>query len=603
MPELANSQTGYGVIAALVVFILGSLWLGSMAQRAVESGSFLQGYFLGNRGLGAWALALTATVQSGGTFMGYPAFAYKHGWVVSLWIAGYVVVPLTGFAILAKRFSQLSRRTGAITVPDLFRERYGSPAIGLVASLLIMFFMSFMMVAQFKAGATIMKVAWPNSHVLSLDENLTFQVTSESLAQLEKEHVPPRVLGQLEGLKAQKFELRSDLESELDRRLSPDDAKDFKKRIVDALRPTDWLFYVGLAVFTITVVAYTMMGGFLAAVWTDLFQSVMMFVGVVLLLLLTLQQVGAPDTVTQEVVAAMGSKGPSYVYGPGFGRDFLTPSLAFSTFFVWVFSGVGSPASQVRLMACKDTPTIRRSIVLLGSYNLFIYLPLLVIAVMARKIMPDLDAAGKSDEVIPRMALWTTQGMFGGSFISGLILAAPFGAIMATVSSYLVVIASGLVRDVYQRRIHPQANEATMRRLTQAVIVLVGVGAVAANIYPVDYLQAIVVFCGSGAATSFVVPALMTAFWRRATATGALAAMLGGAATSLVLLSIGLLTSDPGFGTPARFRSYYLLGCEPIVWGLLVSLVAGVAGSLLSTPPPPKLVAQLFDAPPAKGNR
>ena len=74
-----------------------------------------------------------------------------------------MVVPLTGFGVLGKRMAQLSRRTGAITVPDLFRERFGSPALGLMPSLLIMFFMSFMMVAQFKAGALIMKIAWPGT--------------------------------------------------------------------------------------------------------------------------------------------------------------------------------------------------------------------------------------------------------------------------------------------------------------------------------------------------------------------------------------------------------------------------------------------------------
>src|SRR6476469_2572775 len=144
---------GLGTIFALVLFILASGWIGALANKAMEHGSFMRSYFLGNRGLGAWALALTATVQSGGTFMGFPALVYTHGWIVSLWIAGYMVVPITGFAVLGKRFAQLSRRTGAITVPDLFDARFGDQRVGLVASLLIMSFMTFLMIAQFKAGA------------------------------------------------------------------------------------------------------------------------------------------------------------------------------------------------------------------------------------------------------------------------------------------------------------------------------------------------------------------------------------------------------------------------------------------------------------------
>src|SRR5690606_30037761 len=157
MPE--QPAVGFGALAALILFVLASMWIGTIANRAMQKGSFLKGFFLGNRGLGAWALALTATVQSGGTFMGFPSLVYTHGWSVALWIAGYMVVPITGFGILGKRLASLSRRTGAITVPDLLRERFGSPQLGLVASLFILFYMSFMTVAQFKAGAIVMKIA------------------------------------------------------------------------------------------------------------------------------------------------------------------------------------------------------------------------------------------------------------------------------------------------------------------------------------------------------------------------------------------------------------------------------------------------------------
>src|SRR6266478_9934235 len=102
---------GYGPLAALVAFIVASMWIGMLANKAMQAGTFMKGFFLGNRGLGAWALALTATVQSGGTFMGFPSLVYTHGWIVMLWISAYMVVPLTGFGILGKRIAQLSRKT------------------------------------------------------------------------------------------------------------------------------------------------------------------------------------------------------------------------------------------------------------------------------------------------------------------------------------------------------------------------------------------------------------------------------------------------------------------------------------------------------------
>jgi SSS family solute:Na+ symporter/sodium/pantothenate symporter len=356
----------------------------------------------------------------------------------------------------------------------------------------------------------------------------------------------------------------------------------------------DALYLAGLAIFAFTVVTYTIIGGFLGAVWTDLFQSVLMLVGVLMLLGLVLWQVGGLEAITTKSVARVNST--SYATGPGYAKDgrmFLTEGLAASFFFVWIFGGMGSPATLVRLMACKSTQTIRRSIVLLAVYNVMIYLPLLVIGIAARAVMPDLAV---SDEAVVRMAIWSTSTVPGGSLLAGIILIAPFGAVLATVSAYLVVIASGVVRDIYQRFINPHATAWDLRWRTYFVIIAIGLIAVVANLRPVAYLQAIIVFAGSSGAASFVVPAIMSAFWRRATAPGVIAAMIAGGLTAMTLLIVGSRMPDPGIGPATAFRSFYLLGLEPVIWGLLASLTAGVSVSVCTRPPPEKLLSQLFDA-------
>ncbi|RPI90012.1 MAG: sodium:solute symporter [Planctomycetaceae bacterium] len=587
----------FGTLAALVVFIVASMWIGWLANKAMQKSSFMKGFFLGNRGLGAWALALTATVQSGGTFMGFPSLVYSHGWVVALWICGYMVVPITGFGILGKRLAHLSRRTGAITVPDLFRSRFDSPMLGLLASLLIMFYMSFMMVAQFKAGAVVMKHSWPGAGSREMAEDIpAFRLTADARESLAGKGLPAEAVETLAALDDRGFDSEKDLRAELTKILSEDSVKQHGVAIVSAAEQLDWLYLIGLGVFTLTVVSYTLLGGFLAAVWTDLFQSVMMLVGVMLLLVLVLSATGGPEAATRVAVEKLG---PSYAFGPGYdptgvGRQFLPVSLAFSFFWVWVYSGVGSPAGMVRIMAGKGTEVIRKSIYLLAGYNLMIYLPLVMICVCGRALI-DLPA-GKTDSIIPELSIMTTAKLPGGSLIAGLILAAPFGAVMATVSSYLVVIASGLVRDVYQRFINPQAGTHDLRRLSYIAMIAVGVIAVLANIRPVAYLQVIVVFSGTGAAATFCIPAIMLAFWRRATVPGMIASMLGGAGTMVLLYILG----SQGFGeqmigAASAFRPYFFLGVDPLIWGLCVSLAAGVGVSLLTTPPSAETVSRLFD--------
>ncbi|MFM7129004.1 MAG: sodium:solute symporter family transporter, partial [bacterium] len=144
-------QAELATFLALILFMIISLGLGVVANYVsrVQSG-FLKSYFLGNRSLGAFAVALTAAVMSGGTFLGFPSLVYKYGWVVGLWICSYMVVPITVLGVLGKRIGQLARRTGAITLPDFFRERFASPMLGLITSILVIFFLSCNLVAQFK---------------------------------------------------------------------------------------------------------------------------------------------------------------------------------------------------------------------------------------------------------------------------------------------------------------------------------------------------------------------------------------------------------------------------------------------------------------------
>jgi hypothetical protein len=72
--------------------------------------------------------------------------------------------------------------------------------------------------------------------------------------------------------------------------------------------------------------------------------------------------------------------------------------------------------------------------------------------------------------------------------------------------------------------------------------------------------------------------------------------MLAGAAASSALNLAGLVIAFNA-GKAAEFHAYELLGFEPLLWGLLSSLVVGILVSLVTTPPDEKLVSKLFDAP------
>ena len=155
MNEAGTTNTA---LISFGVYLLGVFFLAWLSSRVREKKEFVGEYFLGSRNLGLWAFALTfaATSASGGSFMGFPSLIYTHGWVLALWIASYMVVPIVGMGLLGKRMNRLARQSGAVTIPDIIKARFKSDAVGMIATLLILFFMFFYLLAQFKAGSKIM---------------------------------------------------------------------------------------------------------------------------------------------------------------------------------------------------------------------------------------------------------------------------------------------------------------------------------------------------------------------------------------------------------------------------------------------------------------
>ena len=159
MNALLAQQGIDGAIVVFVIYCMAVFGLAIFANRFGRNKSFLSEFFLGSRTLGVWAFALTyaATSASGGSFIGFPSLVYTHGWSVGLWIGGYMIVPLVSMGLLAKRMNQMARKTGAITVPDVLRDRFGSPWFGILCTAFIVFFLSFNLIAQFKGGSQIIE--------------------------------------------------------------------------------------------------------------------------------------------------------------------------------------------------------------------------------------------------------------------------------------------------------------------------------------------------------------------------------------------------------------------------------------------------------------
>lgn len=654
-----------GSNAALVTFLIYTLavfGIAALSNQLLKSKSFMSEYFLGSRGLGVWAFALTfaATSSSGGSFTGFPAKIYSHGWILALWIGSYMVVPICTMGLMGKRLNQVARISGSITIPDVLRDRFNSQRFGLLAVLLIVFFMSFNLVAQFKAGALIL---------------------SKLLSDVDVFHDASRAL--FGGLTAQGGMLEG---------VGQD-------------------YLLCLLTFGVAVIVYTTYGGFHAVVWTDVMQGVVMVIGVLIMMPLAISMVSKdapenmggleyatqemakmtppmfgeatlhleeaaaedsslraetwfavphedrtlPDTIlrltkavtipkgarsvekvpvlqittprdvdmalrrlkedTGKILApgtalsrngdtlaatlqvtvleeyAYGAEKPgSFVTGPGPSKTdingFLPLSIAISFFFMWAISGAGQPSNMVRLMAFKDSRTLQRAIFTVAIYYTCIYLPLVFIFCCGRVLVPGMEA--EPDRIMPEMAVFLTNSI-GAGWLGGLLIAAPFAAVMSTVDSFLLMISSAVVRDIYQRNINPDATESRIKKMSYLCTLLVGSAAMVVAINPPDFLQDIIVYVGSGLAACFLAPVIFLLYWPRANESGCIIGMLAGFAAHFSMYLAGMFQENGSF-----FRPYRLFDFDPIIVGLSVSFLVTYLATRATKPPSEELVRKYF---------
>ena len=180
----------------------------------------------------------------------------------------------------------------------------------------------------------------------------------------------------------------------------------------------------------------------------------------------------------------------------------------------------------------------------------------------------------------------------GAGWLAGLLVAAPFAAVMSTVDSFLLMISSALVRDIYQRNINPQAQERAIKTLSYVFTLIVGTGAMLGAVNPPQFLQDIIVYTGSGLAAAFLAPMVFALYWPRANGVGCISGMLAGFGAHLSMYVAGMFGENGSF-----FQPYQLFNFNPIIVGLFTSFLATYLVTKCTAPPPEDLVRKYFYKP------
>ena len=166
----ANTLAGLLPVLLFLLFALVAAVFARHRSKQGATGGFVKEYFLGNRGLGAFVLAMTtiATYGSVSSFVGGPGQAWSIGFGWVYMAAVQVTTLFLLYGIMGKKMALVSRRIGAVTVIDVIRHRYQSNVLANISALIIVLFFMATMVAQFVGGAKLFEAVTGYSYVVGL---------------------------------------------------------------------------------------------------------------------------------------------------------------------------------------------------------------------------------------------------------------------------------------------------------------------------------------------------------------------------------------------------------------------------------------------------
>jgi sodium/proline symporter len=328
-------------------------------------------------------------------------------------------------------------------------------------------------------------------------------------------------------------------------------------------------YRVALFVSALTVLVYTLLGGFKAVCWTDAFQSLLQFFTIFIVPIILFGKISAGD------IAHVLSK--EFVIGTFFSSQTDNFAGEIVSGLGWGLGYFGMPHILVRFMAIRSAGDIRRSRVIALCWVGVSLCAAVAIGLFGRAY---LDAQGfeyANQAEAERIYLRFASELFY-SWMSGILLSGILAAIMSTVSAQLLVVGSAMVNDLYMA-IRKDTSAKTSVALSRVSIFIVTGASIMLAWFPDSTIMGFVSYAWSGFGATFSPVILLSILWKRLTLKGALAGMTIGGVSVILWESAGM---------------YAITGYTPIVPCFIFSTLVIVFISLVDRKPS-RQVMECFD--------
>lgn len=292
-------------------------------------------------------------------------------------------------------------------------------------------------------------------------------------------------------------------------------------------------YHLALIISAIVIVSYCTLGGFLAASFTDLVQSIVMTMAIIIILSFGIYTAGGFSEVVENAQSLSGYLSLTQTYASG-NETTTYSSLTIFSKLAWGLGYFGMPHILLRFMAIQDAAKLqlsRRIAVVWVLISLFIAISIGLVgnAMTAAGATPVLEGADSETLIIQVASLLSQNGVIF-AVIAGLILSGILAATISTADSQLLVASSSISQDLLQDTFHLRIPPHKSVWIARVTVILIAVVGVLMAFDPNSSVFEIVSFAWAGFGATFGPVILLSLFWKKTTHQGVLLGMLTGAA-------------------------------------------------------------------------
>ena len=354
--------------------------------------------------------------------------------------------------------------------------------------------------------------------------------------------------------------------------------------------------YVAMMVLgAIFVLAYTLLGGFLAESVSDFMQAIVMIVALVVIVIMAVVSAGGFDVIftnaqnipgffeffglaSPTLDAETGKQVIDSVGSPVFGEARDYGFLSVVSMLAWGLGYFGMPQVLLRFMAIRKESELKMSRRIATVWVIISLAVAVFIGIAGRYLFPTVHQTASESESI----FITLSTSFLPPIIAGFIMAGILAATISSSDSYLLIAASAFSKNIFQGIFKKDANDKQVMWISRITLLVIAIIAIVIALDENSVIFSIVSFAWAGFGATFGPLMLFSLFWKRTTKWGAVAGMVGGAG----MVFIWKLVLNPIGGV---FAIYELLPA------FIFSSILIVVVSLL-TKKPSKEIEDDFDA-------